>query len=181
MSGLDLGGHGFSLEALEAAAAMCQDEAARFAGSMRSLIADLNSQAAPTDYARRRHAMKRWTLDDTTWEQLTGGIRNRALPQTTWNGEKRLLCAIYIWRQVTDGEHLRAPMLPRPFTSATGRDAERQYVRMTWREFSRVRPRSYLRELMARMDESAGSLIARIDAETALPSSEVLNAAQVRH
>lgn len=166
MRRLDLGGHGFSLEAVEAAAAMRKNEAARFAESMSAMIEDLNSQVALTDYDRRRHAMEHWRLDDATWEHLADGIRDRTLPQTTWNDEKRLLCAIYIWRQVTDGEHLRAPVLPRPFASATGRDAKRQYVRMTWREFSRVRPNSYLHELMARMDDYAHRLITHIDTET---------------
>lgn len=170
MRRLDLGGHGFSLDAVESAAAMRKNEAARFADSMSAMIEDLNSQAALTDYDCRRRAMECWSLDDATWEDLADGIKDRTLPQTTWNDEKRLLCAIYIWRQVTDGEHLRAPVLPRPFTSAIGRDAKRQYVRATWREFSRVRPTSYLHELMARMDEHARSLIAGIDTETIVPA-----------
>lgn len=171
MRRLELSGHGFSLDAMEAAAAMRKNEAARFADSMSAMIEDLNSQPALTDYDRRRHEMEHWSLDDAAWEHLADGIRDRTLPQTTWNDEKRLLCAIYIWRQVTDGEHLRAPVLPRPFSSATGRDAKRQYVRMTWREFSRVRPSSYLHELMARMDDCAQDLIAHIDTETAVRGS----------
>lgn len=161
---LDLGRQGFSLDALENGATLGADDLMRFRASVSALIHDLNSRAVLTDYGRRRNAMRDWTLDGPVWHNLTSSMKGSALPQTTWGENKQLLCAIYIWCRVTEGEHLRAPILARPFTSTAGHDPKRQYVRMTWREFARARPHSYLHELMNRMNGHAEELIAAIDA-----------------
>lgn len=163
---LDLGRQGFSLDALENGASMEPGDLACFHASVSALIHDLNNRPALTDFERRRRTMQQWVLDEPTWQNLTSCIRSNALPQTTWGDNKQLLCAIYIWCRATEGEHLRAPMLARPFASKAGHDAKRQYIRTTWREFSRARPHSYLHELMQHMDEYADRLIMHIDKVT---------------
>src|ERR1035441_69172 len=69
-----------------------------------------------TNYQQRRQALKNWSIDEDTWKALTARHPPIPGPQRPELGDrKRQIASIYVWVQVTSGEHHFAP---RPIEAA---------------------------------------------------------------
>jgi hypothetical protein len=67
-------------------------------------------------YQRRRRALETWFIDGPTWNDLLSRRPPVPSPQRPELGDrKRQIASIYVWVQLTSGEHIFAP---RPIEAA---------------------------------------------------------------
>jgi len=133
--------------------------------ALKSLAAELDEPATPLiDYQRRRHALEAWAIDERTWEALIARLPPIPGPQRPELGDrKRQIASIYVWVQLTSGEHHFAP---RPIEAA-----QPQHVQEAWNSRRNTiwsllcsnRPRPHYISLKAELRDLATSLAATID------------------
>ncbi len=82
-----------------------------FENALEALARELGNPATPlVNYQARRQALQTWHLDEDTWTSITARLPPAPGPQQPDLGDrKRQLASIYVWAQVTSGEHLFAP------------------------------------------------------------------------
>lgn len=71
------------------------------------------------DYHRRRTALDRWVIPQERWTVLTTPLRQAEVAagrqsSTDWGDRKRLMVSIFLWAEITRGDYLTSPILPRP-------------------------------------------------------------------
>jgi hypothetical protein len=88
-----------------------------FDSALHALAAELDRPTTRLiDYQKRRRALQAWAIDQPTWEDLISRLPPVPGPQLPELGErKRQIASIYVWVQVTFGEHHFAP---RPIEAA---------------------------------------------------------------
>jgi hypothetical protein len=100
-----------------------------FENALSGLACELESPATPlVNYQRRRQALQAWCIDEDAWGRLVGRLPPVPGPHQPELGDrKRQIASIYVWVQVTSGEHYFAPRpieAPSPpMSRKPGRDA----------------------------------------------------------
>lgn len=127
---------------------------AEFERVLRELGAELRAPRRPLiDYQRRREALRDWSLPPDEWDALVSELPPLPGPIRPPVGDrKRQDASVYIWVQVTQGEHLFAP---RPIEAEQPQDVQREWAlrrNTTW--YNLVRPNTFrhyadLRKLLA--------------------------------
>ena len=82
-----------------------------FENALEALARELDHPATPlASYQSRRQALQAWCIDEDTWISLTARLPPGPGPQQPDLGDRKCqLASIYVWVQVTSGEHLFAP------------------------------------------------------------------------
>ena len=137
-----------------------------FENALRSLARELDSPAAPlVNYQRRRHALQGWCIDEDTWSQLVKRLPPVPGPHQPELGDrKRQVASIYVWAQVTSGEHYFAPRpieaAQPPQTQAVWKAKRNNILHL----IKRSRPSPHYTSLKAELNDLAASLARSIDA-----------------
>jgi hypothetical protein len=143
-----------------------QPDPRSFETALISLARELDSPATPLiNYQRRRHALQTWCIDGDTWDQLIGRLPPVPGPHQPELGDrKRQIASIYVWAQVTSGEHYFAP---RPIEAAQPHEIQEDW-KGRWNNIlhliRRDRPSPHYTNLRTKLDTLAASLAASIDA-----------------
>ena len=136
-----------------------------FETALSGLARELDSPAtALVNYQRRRHALQAWCIDEDSWNPLVERLPPVPGPHQPELGDrKRQIASIYVWVQVTSGEHHFAP---RPIESA-----QPPQVQEAWKErrnnilhlINRSRPSPHYTNLKTELNTLATSLARAID------------------
>jgi hypothetical protein len=147
--------------------------------ALRELAAELRTPRQPLiDYLRRRQALQEWALDISTWEILVSELPPIPGPVRPIVGDrKRQDASIFVWTQVTCGEHLFAP---RPLEAGQPSHIQREWAQRrsaTWFQLSRPDPLRHYADLRKALTQYARQLARDIDAGRP-PPAETLNPAR---
>ena len=142
-----------------------------FENALEALARELDHLATPlVNYQSRRQALQAWCIDKDTWISLTARLPPGPGPQQPDLGDrKRQLASIYVWVQVTSGEHLFAP---RPIEAIMPPILRKPWTQWTsaWKLLDPGHPGPHYTSLKAELDRLATSLALAID--TAAQASE---------
>jgi hypothetical protein len=87
--------------------------ASQLIAALDAIADELESSAHRIDYARRRHALRAWTIPPSEWDDITAQLR--AEPSaghiTQWEDRDRQVASVLAWMQITQGERLFAPLV----------------------------------------------------------------------
>ncbi|WP_326593936.1 TniQ family protein [Streptomyces sp. NBC_01294] len=136
--------------------------------ALRELASELGARPHRfVDYQRRRKALRNWALDRTTWialinemPPLSGSIR------PDFDDRKRQEASVFVWTQVTQGEHLFAP---RTIAARQPPDLRRRWAQRrstTWFQLTRPDPLRHYADLRKVLSNYARQLTADIDSGT---------------
>lgn len=147
---------------------------AAFDVAVDGLAHDLDTTPVLTDFGRRRDALKAWSLSVEDWQDLIDGLLEQPMggyvrSHTHWGEGKRLLASMWIWTNITQGDHIYAPAV-RPVLGGrrTGGKLGR-YVHQRWRFMDSGHDGHY-EALRERLNPYATRLAARLDAGLASPA-----------
>jgi hypothetical protein len=136
-----------------------------FETALGNLARELDNPAAPLlNYQRRRHALRAWCIDEDAWDQLVRRLPPVPGPHQPKLGDlKRQVASVYVWTQVTSGEHYFAP---RPIEAA-----QPQQVQKAWKArrnnvlhlLRRSQPSPHYTSLKAELNALSASLAQAID------------------
>ena len=135
-----------------------------FETALSSIARELDSPATPlVNYQRRRQALQTWSIDENTWDQLIGRLPVPGPHQPELGDRKRQVASIYVWCQVTSGEHYFAP---RPIEAAQSPEVQEAWKgrRNNILHLIRGGPSPHYTSLKAELDNLAASLARSIDA-----------------
>lgn len=135
-----------------------------FEASLSAIAGELDSPATPlVNYRRRRQAPPAWCIDEQTWTRLARRLPRVPGPEPELGDRKRQIASVYVWVQVTSGEHYFAP---RPIEAAQPpevQEAWRARWATIWHLMHRNRPGPHYASLKAELDILATSLARSID------------------
>ena len=146
--------------------AQARFEPADLDASLRELAAELRTPSQPLiDYLRRRQALQEWALSTGTWEALVSELPPIPGPvRPVVDDRKRQDASIYVWAQVTCGEHLFAP---RPIEAGQPEHIQREWAQRrntTWFQLTRPDPLRHYADLRKALTRDARQLARDIDA-----------------
>jgi hypothetical protein len=147
---------------------------ATFEAAVNALAHDLDTTPARTDFGQRRDALKSWSLSVEDWQDLIDGLPEQPTggfvrSHTHWGEAKRLLASMWIWTNVTQGDHIYAPAV-RPILAGRRPGGKLgHYIHTRWRFMAAGRDGHY-EALRERLDPYASRLAVRIDAGLACPA-----------
>src|ERR1017187_6350850 len=138
-----------------------------FEAALNALVAEFDEPATLlTNYQQRRQALKNWSIDEDTWKALTARLPPIPGPQRPELGDrKRQIASIYVWVQVTSGEHHFAPRpieAPQPPETQQAWKLRRNTI---WHLIQSDRPRPHYTGLKTELNALAASLARTIDAQ----------------
>lgn len=141
-------------------------EPADFDAALRELAAELRTPRRPlTDYLRRRQALQEWALDTGTWQGLVSELPPIPGPvRPVVDDRKRQDASVFVWTQVTCGEHLFAP---RPIEAGQPPHIQTEWAQRrntTWFQLTRPDPLRHYADLRKALTRYAGQLARDIDA-----------------
>lgn len=95
------------------ATARQQPDPLGFETALRALARELDDPAtALVDYRKRRQALETWCIDEETWAGLTAQVPpGPASRRPDFKDCQRQVASIYVWVQLTSGEHHLAPRI----------------------------------------------------------------------
>ena len=135
-----------------------------FENALETLTRELDNPATPlADYQARRQALGTWCIDEDTWTNITARLPPGPGPQQPDLGDrKRQLASIYVWVQVTSGEHLFAP---RPIEAIMPPSLRKPWTQWTsaWKLLDPGHPGPHYTNLKAELGTIATSLARTID------------------
>lgn len=135
-----------------------------FENALEALARELDNPATPlANYQSRRQALQTWCIDEDTWTNLTARLPPGPGPQQPDLGDrKRQLASIYVWVQVTSGEHLFAP---RPIETIMPSSLRKPWTQWTsaWKLLDPGHPGPHYTSLKAELGTIATSLARTID------------------
>ena len=135
-----------------------------FENALEALTRELDNPATPlVNYQSRRQALQTWCIDEDTWTGLTSRLPPAPGPQQPDLGDrKRQLASIYVWVQVTSGEHLFAP---RPIEAIMPPSLRTPWAQWTsaWKLLDPGHPGPHYTSLKAELSTIATSLARTID------------------
>jgi hypothetical protein len=137
-----------------------------FETALTALTRELADPATPLiNYQHRRRALENWCIDQDTWTALAGRLPPVPGPQQPELGDrKRQIASIYVWTQVTSGEHHFAP---RPIEEAQPPEVQevwKERRNTIWHLMHRTPPGPHYTSLKAELGTIATSLAKSIDA-----------------
>jgi hypothetical protein len=145
-------------------AARQQPDPHRFENALTGLARELDDPAtALVNYQRRRQATENWCIGDDAWTALTSRLPSVPGPRPELGDRKRQIASVYVWVQVTSGEHYFAP---RPIGAAQPPEIQEQWnerLHTIWHLMHRSRPGPHYASLTAELDTIAASLAMAID------------------
>jgi hypothetical protein len=146
--------------------AQARFQPADFDAALRELAAELRTPRQPLiDYLRRRQALQGWALDTGTWETLVSDLPPIPGPiHPVVNDRKRQDASIFVWTQVTCGEHLFAP---RPIEAGQPPHIQQEWAQRrntTWFQLARPDPLRHYADLRKTLTQYAAQLARDIDA-----------------
>jgi len=141
-----------------------------FETALTSLARELDEPATPlVNYRHRRQSLENWSIDGDTWTALARRLPPVPGPQQPELGDrKRQIASVYVWTQVTSGEHYFAP---RPIQAAQPPEIQEAWKlrrNTIWSLMHRTRPGPHYASLKAELCAIAVSLATDID-KSALP------------
>lgn len=136
-----------------------------FHKALEGIVEEISSMSSPVDYLRRREILQGWALDHDAWENI---INQLAPTPSSWHppaldDRKRQVASVFIWVQVTQGEHLFAP---RPIEAAQAPDVQRKWARTrntTWCQLTRPDAVRHYGDLRKVLTEYANQLARSIE------------------
>ena len=135
-----------------------------FENALEALARELDNPATPlVNYQARRQALHAWHIDEDTWATITARLPPAPGPQQPDLGDrKRQLASIYVWVQVTSGEHLFAP---RPIEAIMPPSLRKPWAQWTsaWKLLDPGHPGPHYTSLKAELGTIATSLARTID------------------
>lgn len=138
-----------------------------FEATLHTLADELDSANEPIDYHRRRQALRDWFLDNTTWQNLASQLPDTLGPvRPVLDDRKRQDASIFIWTQVTQGEHLFAP---RPIETRQPLTVQHDWTlrrNTTWFQLTRPDPLRHYNDLRNLLIPHARQLAVSIDRPT---------------
>jgi hypothetical protein len=142
-----------------------QRDPSGFEAALSSLARELDNPATPLiDYQHRRQALRTWCIDEHAWTRLAGRLPPVPGPQRPELGDrKRQIASVYVWVQVTSGEHHFAP---RPIEAAQPpevQEAWKERRNTIWHLMHRGRPGPHYTSLKGELNTIATSLARSID------------------
>jgi hypothetical protein len=142
-----------------------QPDPLRFETALTALAAELDDPHTPLiNYQHRRKTLERWAIDEPTWTNLTERLPPVPGPQRPELGHrKRQIASIYIWVQLTSGEHHFAPLPIEATQPPDIQEAWRLRRNTIWSLIQRTRPGPHYSSLMNELDILATSLARTID------------------
>jgi TniQ len=137
-----------------------------FETALNALALELNDPATPLiNYRQRRQALETWCIDEDTWTGLVARLPPVPGPQQPELGDrKRQIASIYVWVQLTSGEHHFAP---RPIEAAQPPEIQEAWSKRRntiWHLMQRSQPRPHYTSLKTELNTLATSLARAIDA-----------------
>lgn len=129
--------------------------------ALQALARELDDPATPlVNYRKRREALKNWYIDENEWAALTGRLQHVPGTQRPDSGDcQRQVASIYIWVQLTSGEHILAP---RPIEAAQPPEIRETWKRRRrsaiWAQMHKSPPSPRYASLRAELDTLATSL-----------------------
>jgi TniQ len=142
-----------------------QHDPAEFVTALHHLAHELRSAPGLIDYQRRRDVLRSWSLDLSTWEDLTSKLP--PVPghvRPVLDDRKRQDASIFVWTHVTRGEHLFAP---RPIEAGQPPLIQQEWMERrntTWYQLSRPDPLRHYAALRSALTQYAAQLARDIDA-----------------
>jgi hypothetical protein len=84
-----------------------------FEDAIESIAAELDASAGLIDYQARRCALASWSIPAPDWEALVSALTAERSPgrPTVYDGRKQRIASVMVWAQITQGEHLFAPLV----------------------------------------------------------------------
>jgi TniQ len=135
-----------------------------FENALEALAREIDNPATPlVNYQSRRQALQTWSIDEDTWTSITNRLPPAPGPQQPDLGDrKRQLASIYVWVQVTSGEHLFAP---RPIEAIMPPSLRKPWTRWTsaWKLLDPGHRGPHYTSLKAELGTIATSLARTID------------------
>jgi hypothetical protein len=143
-----------------------------FEDAVSAIAERLNRTRHPTDFGRRRHALRDWAISDEEWNELTSDLRSRpyrsagrwpGTPFVDWGEKKRILASMWVWVRITCGEHILAPAIRPHLDQRRPNGANRGDIHSRWPLISTHQPTGHYTALRERLDSYADKLTATID------------------
>lgn len=137
-----------------------------FDTALEALARELDDPATPlVNYQKRRKALENWYIDEDAWAVLAERLHHaRGTPRPDFGDCQRQVASIYVWVQLTSGEHILAP---RPIEASQPpeiREVWKRRRRSTiWARMHRSPPSRRYSSLRAELDTLATSLAWTID------------------
>jgi TniQ len=148
-------------------AARRQPDPHRFDDALADLARELDNPATPlVNYQHRRQALENWCIGGDAWTTLTSRLPSVPGPRPELGDRKRQLASVYVWVQVTSGEHYFAP---RPIEAAHAPEIQEQWkerLNTIWHLMHRSRPGPHYASLTAELGIIATALARTIDEES---------------
>lgn len=141
----------------------------RFDNAIDHLAATLDTATTRTDFGRRRRALQNWALTPTHWSDVAAELSQKPIgghvrTATHWGEGKRILASVWIWVQLTHGEHIYAPSVrPSPTDTTRPGGSGPRYVHNRWPLISTDRPAGHYQPLRDYLDHYATQLAIKID------------------
>jgi hypothetical protein len=144
-----------------------------FDTALRNLATELRTPRQPLiDYRRRREALQDWVLAPDTWNALVNELPPTPGPvRPVVDDRKRQEASVFVWVQVTRGEHLFAP---RPIEAEQPQHVQQEWARRrntTWYQLTRPDPLRHYADLRKALTEHARQLTRDVDTR-ATPAQE---------
>ena len=136
-----------------------------FETALNVLARELNDTATPLiNYQQRRQALETWCIDKDAWTGLVARLPPVPGPQRPELGDrKRQIASIYVWVQLTFGEHYFAP---RPIEATQPPEVQEAWKlrrNTIWHVMHRSQPGPHYTSLKAELNTLATSLVRTID------------------
>ncbi|MFD8044833.1 hypothetical protein ACFV5E_15490 [Streptomyces chartreusis] len=136
-----------------------------FHEALEKIAEEVSSAPSPVDYHRRREALCSWALDQDAWEDI---VKQLAPTPSYWHpptldDRKRQEASVFVWVQVTRGEHVFSP---RPIEAVQTADVQRKWAlrrNTTWCHLIRPDAGRHYDNLQKVLTEYASQLAWSID------------------
>ena len=140
-----------------------QPELPGFETALEALARELDDPATPlVSYRQRRQALETWCIDLDTWAGLIARLQAPHWPEP--GACMRQVASIYLWVQLTSGEHRFAP---RPLEAAQPPEVQEAWKggrrSAIWIRMHRSQPGSHYASLKAELNALSTSLARSID------------------
>jgi hypothetical protein len=153
-----------------------------FEAALTAIARELDEPATPlVSYQRRRQALENWRIDKDTWTSLTARLPPVSGTRPEIGDRKRQIASIYVWVQVTSGEHHFAP---RPIEAAQPPEIQEEWKNRRntiWSLMNHSRPGPHYSSLKAELDVLAASLARTVDAAAQITGSGHWPSTNVTH
>ncbi|WP_410646493.1 hypothetical protein [Amycolatopsis sp. cmx-4-54] len=143
-----------------------QPDPHQFDAALHALADELDAAPDLLDYQRRRRALQTWAIDAATWDDLVSRLPPIPGPQQPELGDrKRQLASIYVWVQITSGEHHFAPRLIEDAQPPEIQEAWNLSRNTIWSRFQRNQPHRHYVDLKHVLNKHAKHLADCIDGQ----------------